>query len=174
MPATSERELAEAVAGMTVEDFEYLQEHGLIEKPVPPAEPSKPDTPVTVTQKDDSEPDTQLDTQPESEPDNQEQEPKPRRKRKRRTINHEWPEVGAVLEADYAGEHYEAKVIAARKYKSGKALRLLNGPAVGQTHHSFTGAMLAATEKQRDEQGLGRKGVSNGWGFWKVREGGDP
>jgi hypothetical protein len=168
MPSTSERELAEAVAGMTVEDFEYLQENGLIEKPGPPADSSNPDTQVTVTQEEDSpssaQPDTQADTQPKT--------PKPRRRRKRRTIEHEWPEVGAVLEADYAGEHYEAKVIAARKYKSGKALRLLNGAAAGAVHHSFTGAMLAATEAQRQKQNLGRKGVSNGWGFWKAKEGG--
>ena len=57
-------------------------------------------------------------------------------------------------------------MIQERRFKSGRALRLLSGPAAGQVHHSLSGAMLAATESQRQEQGLGRKGVSNGWTFW--------
>ena len=91
------------------------------------------------------------------------------RPRTRRSREHVWPEVGAVLEADYHGRHYEAEVTQARLYKSGKALKVLTGPAAGRVFHSMSGAMLAATEAQRAEQGLGRKGVSSGWDFWKGR-----
>jgi len=143
-----ERALAEAAASLTVDDFEYLQEHGMIDVP---AHASNPDTQVTVAQE-------------EEEP------PEPRPKRKRRTIQREWPVVGTILAADYEGVHYEAEVIAAPRYRSGRALKVLTGPAAGTVHHSMTGAMLAATEVQRDENGLGRKGVANGWGFWHARE----
>jgi len=142
------RALAEAAAGLTVDDFEYLQEHGMIDVPAPT---SKPDTQVTATRE-------------EEEP------PEPRPPRKRRTIKREWPAVGTILEADYEGVHYEAEVIEAPRYRSGKALKILTGPAAGKVHHSMTGAMLAATEVQREEEGLGRKGVANGWEFWKATE----
>jgi len=83
------------------------------------------------------------------------------KRRRRRSRRHTWPEVGTILEADYHGEHYEAEVMEARRYKSGRALKVLTGPAAGR------GAMLAATEHQRADHGLGKKGVSNGWEFWK-------
>jgi len=86
-----ERALAQAAASLTVDDFRYLQEHGMI---AVPAQVSDPDTQVTVARE-------------EEEP------PEPRPKRKRRTIKREWPEVGTVLQADYEGVHYEAEVIAA-------------------------------------------------------------
>jgi len=40
----------------------------------------------------------------------------------------------------------------ARRYKSGRALKVLTGPAAGRIFSSMSGAMLAAT---------------NGWEFWK-------
>jgi len=143
-----ERALAEAAAGLTVDDYRYLQEHGMIDVP---AHTCNLDTQVTATRE-------------EKEP------PEPRPKRKRRTIKREWPAVGTILEADHEGVHYEAEVIAAPRYKSGRALNILTGPAAGTVHHSMTGAMLVATEAQREENELGRKGVANGWGFWNARE----
>ena len=95
------------------------------------------------------------------------------KKRRRRRVSHPWPEISTILQADYAGVHYEAEVVEAPGYKSGKALKILTGPASGEVCHSPSGAMLLATEKQRQEQGLGRKGVTNGWGFWKAQQGGD-
>ena len=103
----------------------------------------------------------------------QEARPGQSRTRKRRHLIREWPETGAILEADYQGTHYEAEVIPAPQYKSGKAIKILTGNAAGQVSHSMSGAMLVATEHQRKEQGLGRKGLANGWSFWKVREGGE-
>ena len=85
-------------------------------------------------------------------------------------MKHEWPEVGTILEVDYEGVHYDAEVIAAPRCKSGRALKILTGPAAGTVHHSMTGSMLAATEVQRDENDLGRKGVANGWDFWNAGE----
>ena len=79
--------------------------------------------------------------------------------------------LNALIEADYEGEHYLARVVDAPQFKSGKAVRILSGPASGEICRSPTGAMLKATEAQREEQGLGRKGVANGWGFWIPKEG---
>jgi len=76
-----------------------------------------------------------------------------------------------ILEADYEGVHYEAEVVAAPCLKSGKAVRILIGPATGQNCRSLSSAMLKATEYQRQEQVLGKKGVANGWEFWKVKAG---
>lgn len=145
-----ERELAEALASMTVDDFRYLQEHGMVDVP---AASSSPDTQVTATQQ-------VADTQPKGK----------RTKRKRRAVKHDWPPVGTIIEADYEGQHYGVAVVAAPKYGSGKALKILTGPAAGVICRSPTGAMLKATEVQRNQQGLGRKGVANGWAFWQ-REG---
>lgn len=145
-----EMELARAAASLTVEDFRYLQEHGMIRAP---AVPSNVNTQVINTQE---------------EPGEQE-DMKTKKERKRRTVKHKWPEVGQILQADYEGVQHEAEVVAAPRYKSGKALRILNGPAAGEIFHSMTGAMLKATEAQRRESNLGRKGVANGWDFWKVK-----
>ncbi len=147
---SKERELAEALASMTVDDFRYLQEHGMIDVP---ADSSSPDTQVAATQ-------TPETTTPKT------------RKRKRRQVKHNWPPVGTILEADYEGQHYGVAVVAAPQHKTGKALKILTGPATGVVCHSPTGAMIKATEAQRNEQGLGRKGVANGWEFWQG-EGGD-
>jgi len=102
--------------------------------------------------------------------DNAKKESQPGKKRTRRSVKHQWPEVGAVLKADYEGTRYEVEVIASPKYKSGKALLILNGPAEGGVVSSMSAAMLLATDKQRKENNLGRKGVSNGWGFWQVKK----
>ncbi len=91
----------------------------------------------------------------------------------RRQIDHEWPDVGTILEGEYRGNRYEAEVIAMPRYKSGKAIRVLNGPAAGEVERSMSGAMLAATERVREENDLGRKGVSNGWHFWEIKTNGN-
>ncbi|MCK4375332.1 MAG: hypothetical protein KAX19_08385 [Candidatus Brocadiae bacterium] len=142
-----ETTLAKAAASLTVEDFRYLEEHGMIEAP---AAPSNVNTQVTNTQ------------------EQAEAKKKMRNTRKRRHVKHEWPDIGTILEADYHGIHYEAEVIAAPQYKSGKAVRILTGPGAGRICRSLSGAMLKATEAQRKEQGLGKKGVANGWDFWEV------
>ncbi len=92
------------------------------------------------------------------------------KKRKRRKVRHRWPEVGTILEADYEGVHYEAEVVSAPRYKSGKAVKILSGPAAGKVKSSMSGAMNLATQKQRRENDLGQKGVANGWEFWKVKK----
>jgi hypothetical protein len=87
--------------------------------------------------------------------------------RRRRHIEREWPEIGTRLHADYYGTRYQAETVtAAKKLKSGKQIRIASGPAIGEICDSFTEAMTRATEKQRERQNLGRKGVSNGWEFW--------
>ena len=58
------------------------------------------------------------------------------------------------------------------RLKSGKAIKILTGPAAGTTCRSMTGAMLKATDEQRNEMKVGRGGVPNGWDFWKVSTGG--
>lgn len=88
--------------------------------------------------------------------------------RRRRRIDREWPAVGTILSAEYYGEHYRAEIIpAGKKLKSGRQIRLCSGPGAGMVCDSFSEAMLCATEIQRNEQGLGRKGTSNGWIFWQ-------
>ncbi len=60
-----------------------------------------------------------------------------------------------------------------RQYADGAALGgLTGGPAQGEVSSSFSGAMMVATEAQREAAGLGRKGISSGWDFWQVREDG--
>jgi hypothetical protein len=87
--------------------------------------------------------------------------------RRRRHIEREWPEAGVILTSEYYGAAYAAEVIpAAKKLKSGRQIRITSGPARGVVCDSFSEAMIAATEKQRADQNLARKGVSNGWLFW--------
>lgn len=144
--------LARAASQLMPADLEYLNENGLLNK-----EPA--DTRVTVTQ--------------EGTGEQQEGAVPAKKKRKRRRVGHEWGEVGTLLCADYHGVHYEAEVVAAPRYRRGRALKLLTGPAAGAVCHSFSGAMLKATEAQRQEQGLGRKGAASGWGFWRAKGGAD-
>ena len=148
-----ERALAEAAANLTVEDFEWLDGHGVIADP-----PTGPDC-VSVTHA----------ASQEAVP---EEKPPEKKRRTRRTRNRPWPETGTILEAHYFGTHYEAEVIEAPKYRSGKALKILTGAAAGTVHHSLSGAMLKATQAQRHQQSLDRRGVANGWAFWKLSKGG--
>ena len=148
-----EKELAEAAAALTVEDFGYLTEQKVI---------AVADTQCSANTQV-AAPNTQVNTDAGSST-------KP--SRKRRHVEHNWPEIGAVLESDYHGTRYQAEVIKASRYKSGKAIKILTGPATGRVCSSLTGAMLQATKKQRKEKGLGKKGVANGWDFWKVKTGG--
>ncbi len=140
-----QQELAQAAAGLTVGDFEYLQRHGAIGESNSTAERST-DTHVTTTR------------------------PEAKKKRSRRSVKHTWPEIGQILQTDYQGAHYRAEVIAAPRYKSGRALKILSGPAEGTVCLSMTGAMLRATEAQRQENNLSRKGLASGWSFWHVKE----
>jgi hypothetical protein len=148
-----ERELAQAAASLTVADFKYLEEHGML----PPAEgPTGTNTQVGNAQEKANTPAAA--------------QARGRRSRRRRTFAHDWPEVGSILQADYEGVHYEAEVITAPGCRSGRAVKILIGPAAGQVCRSPTGAMLSATEQQRAEQGLGKKGVANGWSFWHKQD----
>ena len=154
---TDDRELSQAAAALTVDDFNYLRAHGIIPEP----EPSNTQYPANTQ----CSGNTQVNTP-------QEPASKPTPRKKRRQIEHPWPDVGGILEADYHGVHYEAEVIPMPRLKSGKAMRILTGPAAGITCRSMTGAMLKATEDQRNEMKVGRNGVPNGWDFWKVSTGG--
>ena len=87
--------------------------------------------------------------------------------RHRRTLEHTWPPEGAILTANYFGTTYRAQIVLARKaLKSGKQIRLLDGPLNGKRFDSLTAAMIAVTARQRKQMNLGRKGTSNGWTFW--------
>jgi hypothetical protein len=89
-------------------------------------------------------------------------------RRKRVVVAREWPPEGTKLSAEYLGVRYHAEIVAAkRRLKSGRQIRLLDGPAAGKRLNSFSRAMLLATKRQRREHKLGRKGVSNGWAFWR-------
>ena len=153
---TQQEELAEAAAGLTVQDFRHLEENEMIpdkeadsEKRAHTQEASseQADSHASSAEKEDSE-----------------------KKGKRSKAQHEWPDVGAILEADYKGLHYEAKVVSMPRLKSGKGLEILTGPAAGTVCKSMSRAMLEATKQQREQQDLGRSGVSNGWKFWSVKQ----
>ena len=86
---------------------------------------------------------------------------------RRRHVEHEWPAIGTILSGIYYGALYRAEVVSAgKRLKSGKQLKLLDGPAEGQCFDSLTKAMMVATVKQRQDNNLGRSGVANGWDFW--------
>jgi DNA polymerase III sliding clamp (beta) subunit (PCNA family) len=90
--------------------------------------------------------------------------------KRRRTVQHEWPEVGAVLEGTYEGQTYTAVVVNAPRLKSGRAIQVTSGPVAGRTFNSMSAAMVAATAEQRRELGLGvsKKGLpASGWDFWR-------
>ena len=88
--------------------------------------------------------------------------------RTRQYVDHEWPPVGTIVSGNYFGTVYRAMVVTAnKKLKSGRQLKLLDGPAKGKRCDSFTKALLIATAKQRKETNLGRKQASNGWSFWR-------
>jgi hypothetical protein len=89
--------------------------------------------------------------------------------RRRQKVDHAWPEIGTRLDGQFLGETYAALVVAAPKLKSGQALQVINGPAIGQIFRSMTAAMLAVTAKQRQKlgQGKSKKGLpKSGWDFW--------
>jgi len=87
----------------------------------------------------------------------------------RQRIDHEWPPEGTIVSGIYFGTVYRAQVVKANKnLKSGRQLKLLDGPCKGRRFDSFTKALLVATTRQRKENNLGRKQASNGWDFWKA------
>ena len=172
-----DKEFVEAAASLTAEEVDYVRRHARQRKEaeskpapreskMPPAEAKAPPTekemPVPAKGK------TPLPEEPPVQVAGH-----PRRavaRGKRAQIEHPWPEIGTILEADYFGTHYTAEVIEApprRKLKSGRMIRVTSGPAAGTEHASMSGAMEAATEHQRNEQALGRKGCLSGWDFWK-------
>ena len=154
-----ERQLAEAAASLTVRDLEWLQSHRMIPNEAAHSE-NAPLSQESVSEQED----------PSQEESSQKAHAAPE-KRTRKRVPHEWPEVSTILEADYHGVHYEVEVIAAPRYQSGKAVKILTGPSAGKVCRSPSGAMVEATQKQREEHSLGKKGVANGWEFWKVKAG---
>ena len=160
--SSEDRKLAEAAASLTVQDFRYLQEHGMIST-------GQPDPVKARTQGAGSlHPGSQASPSPAAA-GSQTPARRPAQRGRRQRVSHEWPEVGTILQADYFGQYYEAEVISAPQYRSGKAVKILTGHAAGQVCRSPSGAMVDATQKQRDERGLGKKGIANGWAFWKAR-----
>ena len=188
-PAKDE-EFVEAAASLTPEDVDYVRKHAGQRKQAATPQPKKGEALPPESKAAPAEGNVPL---PESKPPQIEEkapapaqgqmpQPAPRpaqtpghrhravARGKRAQIEHPWPEVGTVLEADYFGTHYTAEVIEAptrRKLKSGRMIRVASGPAAGTEHASMSGAMEAATEHQRNEQALGRKGCLSGWDFWK-------
>ena len=156
--STTEMELARAAASLTEEEILYIHERGQQITPEDPISSDYEDAQEASSQEEDSQEDA-----PEAEDSSDEEE----EDSKRRNVEHEWPQVGTILEAEYEGTRYEAEVISMPRYKSGKALRITSGPAAGEVERSMSGAMLTATKQQREENDLGRKGVSNGWEFWE-------
>lgn len=104
----------------------------------------------------------------ESTKQSSDQSPPDDTKPKRSRTEHVWPGIGERLDGEFMGETYAVLVVAA-KGKSGRAMQVINGPAMGQIFKSLTAAMLGATEHQRKRigQGESRKGLPvSGWSFW--------
>jgi len=178
----NDKHMLEAAAGLSAEDIDYIRRR--CGKPVRPptkaqekvsAEPPIAEEAAPAAESEETPPPAEtLQHKPQSvsnEVSKQKTQKTSRPNRPtRRHIEHEWPEVGTILHADYFGEHYTAEVIAAppeRNLKSGKMIKLTSGPASGFVHTSMSRAMEAATAKQREDQNLGRKGCLSGWEFWK-------
>ena len=136
--STTEMELARAAASLTEEEILWIQERG---QQITPRDSHAPNT-----QEDRSE---EMASQEcgsqEDASENAATEEDQDRDQKRRKVEHEWPPVGAILEACYEGTRYEAEVISMPRYKSGRAIRILTGPAAGEVERSMSGAMLTAT-----------------------------
>ena len=173
----TDRKILEAAASLTAEDIEYVKSHCGSQKDRVPAEPRQE---ASTTQQSEEEPASSAEAPQPDEAGQQRERAKGgttnarmQRKSRRSHIDHAWPEVGTILEADYFGTHYTAEIIPAprgRKLKSGKLIRITSGSAAGTEHISMSGAMEAATQHQRDEQALGRKGCLSGWDFWRREE----
>jgi len=180
---TRDKEFVEAAASLTAEEVDYVRKHARQRKEADPR-PAPPETDAPTESKmppaEAKAPPTEkkMPVPAKGKTPPPEERPAPatgHRSRavargKRAQIEHPWPEVGTALEADYFGTHYTAEVIEApprRKLKSGKMVRVTSGPAAGTEHASMSGAMEAATEQQRNEQALGRKGCLSGWDFWR-------
>ena len=89
-------------------------------------------------------------------------------RRKRTCPAREWPAVGTRLVAEYFGAIYRAEIVAAKKrLKSGRQVKLLDGPSAGKRCNSLSKAMALATARQSRQQKLDRRGISSGWTFWK-------
>ena len=153
----AERKVAEAAASLTVKDLEWVQSHRMILQCPTPSEKQLLSHECASEQEDPSQAKSsqKADAAPE--------------KKTRRSVRHEWPQAGTILQADYHGQHYEVEVIEAPRCTSGKALRIITGTATGSVCRSMSAAMLEATQAQREQQALGKSGVANGWDFWKVK-----
>ena len=179
----TDKETLEAAVSLTAEDIEHIRKrHHPSEKAKRAEEPSPSPPPDITPQPNEcvqpsapASPPAPPASAPPAPPAPQiaPVAPRPRRAKsrgKRAHIEHPWPELGTIIEADYFGTHYTAEIIAAppdRKLQSGKLIRITSGTATGTEHASMSGAMEAATEHQRNDQGLGRKGCLSGWDFWK-------
>ena len=130
---------------------------------VPPAKRTPNPMPVVV---DDNETLATATSTATAAPDNTAAENAP--KKRNRPIR-DWPPLGTKLVGEYFGAVYNAEIVVARKkLKSGKQIRLVDGPAQGKRLDSFSKAALVATARQRRTMKLGRKGMSSGWSFWSA------
>ena len=139
----------EAAASLTVEDFRFLVEEGLI----------------SIEGKTDPEIEHERELSPSVS--NREARRKVNWRSARKSKVHEWPPVGTHLYAAYDGMMYEAVVRRSVHYKSGRSIEVSCGPAKGTVCPSMSGAMMEATKQYREEFGLGNKGMANGWEFWE-------
>jgi len=179
----TEKETLEAAASLTAEDIEHVRKRHRPSEKAKRAEEPSPSPPPDITPQPDvgvqagapASPPAPPAPAPPSPPQPQAAPAAPRHRRaksrgKRAHIAHPWPDLGATIEADYFGTHYTAEIIPSppnRKLQSGRLIRITSGPAAGTEHASMSGAMEAATEHQRNDQSLGRKGCLSGWDFWK-------
>jgi len=179
----TEKETLEAAARLSAEDIEHVRKRHRPSEKAKRAEEPSPGPPPDIAPQPDEGVQPSAPASPPAQPAPASPDPPqpqaapaaPRRRRaksrgKRAHIPHPWPEFGTVIEANYFGTHYTAEIIPAqpdRKLQSGRLIRITSGPAAGTEHASMSGAMEAATEQQRNDQGLGRKGCLSGWDFWK-------
>ncbi len=170
---TQEMELAQAASRLTQQDLAWIEENtqevSSQEESSQEASSQEESSQEVSSQETSSQEESSQETGSGTMFNSGSEQKKPKN-RKRRRVKHTWPEVGTILEADYEGTRYEAEVVPAVKYKSGKAVKILSGPAAGKVKSSMSGAMNLATKRQREDNNLGSKGVSNGWEFWKPRK----
>jgi len=103
--------LAEAAARLNVSDLRDLEEHGMLPEAAASGEWACSEKPGDSSGAPSENPGTSQKATSEK---------KSQKKEKRRRVEHTWPDVGTILEADYHGVHYEAEVLEAPRCKSGR------------------------------------------------------